>query len=273
MSVSRFSKITSFLWREPLVHFILAATVLITLHHFLVRPAIEVSPQLANGLRKEYETRWSRKATDADMARLVRDYIEDEVLFREALKTGLVNDNRVRALLVATMRSSLRPILNAPTDADLEKLRAETPDTYRFPAQVGFEHVSFSDEKSIPAGLLEKLRAGAPTAGLGEAVHLANPLPPTFRPQLERIFGPDFVKALLQCKKDVWNGPIKSERGIHFIRITTQDAPNDIPLDEIRTTLASQWNTVKENAAIADKARELRKSYRVVLPPNIPAQP
>jgi len=273
MSVSRFSKITSFLRREPLAHFVLAAAVLITLHHCLVRPAIEVSPQLANGLRKEYETRWNRKATDADMTRLIGDYIEDEVLFREALKTGLVNDNRVRALLVATMRSSLRPMLVPPTDADLEKLRSESPETYRFPAKIGFEHVSFTDEKNIPVGLLEKLRSGASTAGLGDAVSLANPLPPTFQPQLDRIFGPEFTKSLLLCKKDVWNGPIKSERGVHFIRITTLDSPKDIPLDETRTTLASQWNTVKENAAIADKARELRKSYRVVLPPNIPAQP
>lgn len=260
------SKIKAFIRGEPLVHFLIAASVLFAAYHWFARPVIEVSPPVVNGMRKEYESRVGRKATEAEVAHLVQDYLEDEVLFREALSTGLTHDNRVRAMLVETMRRSLRPVVKPPTDAELATLRAETPEIYRLPAQISFEHVTFSDEKNIPAGLLEKLRGGASAAGLGDAVRLANPLPATFQPQIEHMFGPEFTSALLKCEEGVWNGPIKSLRGIHFVRTLKREVPKDMPMDQIRTTLASQWNTVHENAEISRKVMELRKSYRISLP-------
>ncbi|MGH7290239.1 MAG: hypothetical protein ACREJT_03455, partial [Myxococcota bacterium] len=190
MSLLRFSNLAKFVRHEPLAHFLVAAGLLLLAQHFLLRPEIAISPQLVNGLRKDYEARIGRPATDVEVHKLVDSYLEDEVLFREAQRSGLTNDNRVRSLLVQTMRSAMRPVVTPPTDAELQTLRAETPEVYRLPAQVSFEHVSFLEEKSIPTGLLEKLRGGAPSEGLGEPVRITSPLPLTFQPQLEHMFGP-----------------------------------------------------------------------------------
>jgi hypothetical protein len=266
-----FSKIRLFMWREPLVHFVFAAACLLLLHRLFVKPAIEVSPQLVSGLTKEYENRLGREAAPAEVKRLVHEYLEDEVLYREAINSGLIHDNHVRTLLVETMRKSLRPVVSPPTDAELTALRAETPEIYRLPAKLSFEHVTFKDQASVPVGLLETLQGGAPMAGLGDPIQISNPLPATFQPQLEHMFGADFTAALLKCKVGVWSGPIPSLRGVHFVKVITHEEAHDMPLEQIRSTLASQWTTVEENASISKQVLTLQNSYRVHLPPGFSA--
>lgn len=262
-----------FIRQEPLIHFLVAACLLLAAQHFLLRPQIAISPQMVNGLRKDYEARLGRTATEEEVSKLVDGYLEDEILFREAQRSGLMNDNRVRGLLVQTMRSAMRPAIDPPTDKDLEALRAETPDIYRLPAQVSFEHVSFEKEESIPPGLLDQLRGGTAATGLGDLARMANPLPLTFQPQLERMLGREFVQTLLGAEKGTWSGPFKSLRGFHFVRVIERKEPQDMPMEQVRSTLASQWNTVRENAAISEKARELRSAYRISLPPGFSARP
>lgn len=261
-----FSRVAAFLRQEPLVHFFLAAALLWAARHIIGKEEINVSRQTVHGLRVEYENQGNRKASDAVMKRLIDDYVEDEVLYREALRSGLTHDNRVRALLVDTMRKSLRPVVPPPSDADLIKLRAEGPEPYQYPARASFEHVSFIDETRVPPDLLEKLRSGASTTGVGDAVRLNNPVPPTYSPQLEMIFGADFTAALMKCEPKVWSGPFKSQRGVHFVRVVMHEEAKEMPMDQVRTTLASQWTTIQENAAISRKVTELRNSYHIIQP-------
>lgn len=263
---SKVSKLPALL-KEPLVHFLAAAALLTVGYHFLARPEVTVSPQLLGGLRKEYEGAIGRQATPAEMTKLANEYLESEILYREALRNDMVKDNRVRGMLIQTMRTSLRPIVREPAEADLETLRQETPEIYRYPAKVGFEHVSFPNADAAPPDLLEKLRAGASPQGLGDGqMKLANPLPPTFRPQLEHLFGTEFTATLTGCKEGTWEGPFTSTRGVHFVRVLTQEPEHDMPMSELRPTLIAKWTSRQESRIISEKVAELRDSYRVNMP-------
>lgn len=260
--------------KEPLLHFLIAAALLLVAWHFFAKPEVKLSPQLISGMVKEYESALGRAATPDEVKKITDEYIESEILYREALRTGLIQDNRVRGLLVQTMRTSLRPIVPPPTEADLVALRNQTPEIYRYPAKVGFEHVSFSDAKAVPEGLLEKLRAGTPPQGLGDpTVRLANPLPPTFSTQLNHLFGQAFTETLLKCEKGVWSGPFTSNRGVHFVKVLSSEPEQDMPMAELRPTLTGKWTGLKEAEGISRKVEEMKKSYRVVLPPVTPVKP
>lgn len=265
--------VTAFL-REPLLHFLVVAVLLLAAWHCFARPEVKVSPQLLSGMRKEYEASVGRTATPQEVAKIADEYLESEILYREAIRTGLMQDNRVRGLLIHTMRTSMRPIVPPPTEEELVAFRNLTPEIYRYPAKVSFEHVSFADAQAIPAGLLEKLRSGATPQGLGDpAVRLANPLPPTFRPQLDHLFGDAFTQTLMHCEKGVWAGPYVSKRGVHFVRVISMEAEKDMPLSELRPTLIGKWTGVKEAEGISRKVQEIKKSYRVILPPALPEKP
>lgn len=258
---------------EPLVHFFLAAALLLLGYHLFGRPEVRVSAQLLNGLKKDYETRAGRPATEGEVERISKEYLESEILFREALRTGLVRDNQVRNLLIYTMRTSLRPILPMPSDEALEALRKKAPEAYRFPAKLSFEHISFSNAKNIPAGLLEQLRSGASPQQFGERMQLASPMPLSFTTHLEHLLGPKFMLAVEKFEVGVWSGPVASARGIHFIKIIERQPERDMPMSEIRPTLVGKWNSLRENEAISEKVAEVLQSYRVIMPPRHPQSP
>jgi len=264
------SRVGSWL-REPLLHFLIAAGLLTAGYHFFGRPEVKVSAQQLTNIRKDYEAALGRPVTQEEFHKMLDDYLENEVLYHEAIRNGLLQDNRVRGLLIQTMRTSLRPIVPAPTEQELIDFRNQTPEIYRYPDKISFEHVSFATGTAVPDGLLEKLRAGATPQGLGDpTIRLANPLAPTFKPQLEHLFGPDFTTELMKAPLNEWAGPYTSSRGVHFIRITSRDPEHDMPMSELRATLAGKWTGVKEAEIISQRVKELMKSYHVVTP-GIPA--
>lgn len=261
------------LLREPLCHFVVVAALIVGAHQLYLRhsrPKIEVASEWLDSLGRDYELRSGRKPDEAERIQLAHDYVEEEILFREAQKAGHDEDPRVRHLLAMTMRETLEPVVADPSEADLEEMRARDPESYRFPAGVTFEHVSFPSTAEAPPDLLDTLRKGGSVPS-SPAVRLPNPMPMTWMPQVEKMFGKDFADAISETKRGEWNGPLTSTRGVHFVKIREYTAPRDIPMDEIRTALKTKWITARQKAAVSEKVAEFRKGYRVVLPPGIPA--
>lgn len=256
------------LWREPLLHFTVAAAVLVGAqrwHQHASRPELRVTKEWLDTLARDYELKTGHRPDSAERAKLLDDYIEEEVLFREAQKSGHEEDPRVRHLLALTMREAMEPVVADPSDAELEELRAKSPETFRFPAEVSFEHASFKSTDAIPPGTLETLRGGG-TAGMAAEMRLPNPLPETWIPQIGRMFGDEFAEALANCKEGEWSGPINSTRGVHFVKILKYTAPREMPMTEVRPALITKWTTDRQKAAVSGKVAELRKGYRIIVP-------
>lgn len=262
------------LFREPLLQFLVLALVLVgaqRVYQSRSRPVLQVTPEWLEALARDYEGKTGRQPDAAQRVKLAHDFIEEEVLFREAVKMGNVEDPRVRRILVATLREAIEPVVADPPDAELENLRQQSPETYRFPAQVSFQHASFPTAAEIPAGLLDDLRGGGTPPPPAPSMHLPNPLPTTWLPQIERMFGPEFARAVAAAKPGEWHGPLTSLRGVHFVKVLEFTPPRDMPLAEIRSALTAQWIKARQQAVVSEKVAELRRGYRLVLPPDIPA--
>ncbi len=259
--------------REPLVWFAIVGAALFSAFSAVERvrrPKAEVTAEWLAAVSNDSERRTGRPLThDALVAEAHRE-LETEILYREALKQGRADDPRVRGLLAAILREEYEPVLADPSDEELRAYREKHPDAYRFPEQIAFAHVSFANKKDIPAGVLERLKAGEMVVG-DPAVKLANPLPLTWLPQLKMLFGEDFLKSLERCRPGEWAGPFESKRGLHFIKVTERQAPREMSFEEVKPALASQWLKEKQAEAVSAKVTELRRGYRVVLPEGIPA--
>ena len=134
------------------------------------------------------------------------------------------------------------------------------------PSQASFQHVSFRDRTEVPHGLLKRLRAGEAPPASSPGIRLANPLPPTYRPQLEQIFGKDVADSIFTLPLNEWQGPFTSPRGVHFVLITAREPEKPIPFAEIRGMLEAKWIEQRENEAIAEEARKISEEYTIVLP-------
>lgn len=261
------------LLREPLLHFTLVAALLVGAHRLYSahsRPEVRVTPEWLDSLARDYELKTGRPPDDTERVNLAHAWLENEILCREALKTGHTDDPRVRGLLAAIMRETLEPVIADPTDADLEAFRRQHPEPFRYPAQVSFEQATFAHAEEIPAGLLEKLRTGTPPPQAA-ALRLPNPMPLTWLPQLEKTFGADFAASVVAAPPGEWTGPLTSSRGVHFIKVVRYEAEREMPIEDVRPALIAKWLEAQRNAAVSAKVAGMRANYRIELPPSIPA--
>ena len=109
------------LWREPLVHFLLGGAALFLLYSVVAeepasrRDRIAVGEERVASLAATFQRTWLRAPTRAELKRLVQDFVDEEILYREALELGLDRNDLVVRLpgLVACCSS----ILNLSDDA------------------------------------------------------------------------------------------------------------------------------------------------------------
>jgi hypothetical protein len=258
----------SSIMREPLLQFLIAGGLLVAAHRLYVgisRPVIEVTPEWAETLARDFEVKSGHPPDPADRKELIRDYVESEILYREAKKQGMVEDPRVRRLMLLVQREIMEPVVPDPSDAELEKMRQTEPEAFHFPAEIRFEHASFTTAAEIPDGELEALRGGGKAVS-PEAMRLPNPMPKTWLPQIEKMFGKDFAAAVSKCKPGEWNGPFKSALGVHFVKVLEYTPSREMPMSQVRSALVSRWTSDRKKAAVTDKVTELARDYRIILP-------
>jgi hypothetical protein len=228
---------------------------------------VEITAAAVEAQAAGHRSRMGRDLTTQELARLPQELLQDEILFREAQKRGMVSDNQVRSTLIAMMRSTLKPVFEAATDEELQALRSRLPrENTTLPPQISFDHVSFAKAENIPLDLLEKLRSGADATTQGEPAKLANPLPPTYRPQVERLMGREFAEQAFVQPIGQWRGPITSTQGIHFVRVISRQTERPMEFAAIRSMLESHWMNEKLAEAVTREVNQLKGDYRVILP-------
>lgn len=250
--------------REPLVQFLVLGVLLVAAH----RVISAVSPEeiVITGDQVDAVAEAIQR-DDLDRETIARGLLRDEVLYREGIRRGLGEEPMVREVVIRQLRKELEPVLPEPTDEELRALREQLPDRYDQPAKISFEHVSFPDRGSVdPADLLERLRAGEDFRGFGQAVRLANPLPPTFATQLERVLGKTASDEIFAMEPGRWSGPVASDRGVHFVKVLAKQEGGPIPFEQVRPTLAAIWLKQRTDAEVDRQVDEMAGDYRVVLP-------
>lgn len=257
-------------WKtSPVLHFMLAATLLTAGHWVYSRIAnkeVKVTREWVEVLEKDFNMQIGRPPTDRERQELVAEQVKNEILCQEALAAGHLEDPRVRRLLAATMREKLEPVVPEPSDAELEKFRTIDPASWRSPAAVSMDHVSFAKgSPAPPPDALDRLRAGEALKGEG-SLALANPMPMTWMPQIEKIMGSDFAASLKTMPEGEWMGPVESTLGAHFVRVIRRDPETDMPFESIRSALAAKWIESKKDEVIREAVDAAKSRYRISVP-------
>ncbi|MDQ8207421.1 peptidylprolyl isomerase [Coraliomargarita sp. SDUM461003] len=256
--------------KEPVVHFALIAFVMLGVHSIyqsFSKPEIVLTEAQVEQMKVAAEKETLETGNQIETAQLVRTYIEDQILLEEALRRDLTESSQVKELLVELIRNELKPVLREPSDEELIELRQTTPEEYRFPPRLSFEHVSYrKDSTAIPDNLLAQLNSGKTPSGLGDPIRLANPLPLTYKPQLDRLLGEAVSDSLFELELGQWQGPYLTDRGTHFVRIIEKIGPMDMPFEQVRRTLQSNWESAQQQAAVDAAIHELAKPYLIEVP-------
>jgi peptidyl-prolyl cis-trans isomerase C len=269
------------LLREPLVHFVLLGVALFVLQR-AVAPAgddreIVVPASLADGLARDYARRAAHEPTPEEREKLLQRWIDDEVLYREALALGLDRDDViVRRRLVQKMGFLLEgsaPV-PAPTDADLAAFFAANAQRWARPDRVSIEHVFASygtpgvEAEDRVTAWIPELAAGRSPASFGDPFMRGRVMTRASEDQLAGGFGADFAKAVIALPEGVWSGPIASSYGAHAVRVTER-VPGSVPsLAEIRDAVEKDWRDEQRESLDRQAVETLRRQWSVRIEPD-----
>lgn len=263
------------LWRQPLLHFLLAGAAIFALNAVRGTPdsatsnRIVVTVAQVERIAGLWQRTWGRAPSEAELQALVRDHIREEVYYREALKLGLdVNDTVIRRRLRQKMEflTTDDVAAAAPDDTALQAFYEQNAERYRKSPVFDFTQVYFSLEDAADVRTrqaLAALRRGASPDDFGDSIGLPRTMGRANEADIARTFGSAFYQALNALQPDAWSGPVASGFGQHLVKVTNKEAAHVPALDAIRTDVTNDW-LAEQSAAARDKVYAvLRAGYEV----------
>ncbi len=264
-------------WRsEPVFHFLVLGAALFALHRLVAPPGVTrriVLPEpVIRGLRQDHLRRYGTLPTASEEAALIQRFIDDEVLYREALALGLDRgDIIVRRRLVQKMEfltEDMEPIPE-PRDDELEAYLDAHLERYAVADRVALSQVFASNDHhpedvSVRAARLRaQLVAGADPSRLGDPFLRGRDFPLKTERELGGIFGTAFAARIMSLPVGSWSEPIASTYGLHVVQVT-QHAPARRPsLAEVRAAVRRDWQEEQRAAANRAALARLRQRYDI----------
>jgi hypothetical protein len=209
------------------------------------------------------------------MQSLIDDYVREEVLYREALVSGLDKDDTiVRRRLVEKMEFLSQELASAaPSEKVLQEYFLENREKFRIPAEVAFSHIYFSTSKRgstaegdatrALVGLSSRQISVAPFSGMGDPFMLQNEYPLQTQQQVKELFGDEFAGKIFQLEPGAWAGPLRSGYGFHLVRVL-QKLPSRVPeLAEVRGQVLTDFKNRRLQTASEGFYSQLRRRYQV----------
>jgi hypothetical protein len=218
------------------------------------------------------------------LADIIRQYIQEEALYRQAMAYGMAKDDYViKRRMVQKMEflaEGTRPAVTSLTTSELEAYYEEHREGYKLPAAVTFTHVFFSAERHGAAvdklaketlGILSENRVRfdqAPNYG-DRFPYQLNYVERT-QEEVASHFGEEMAQAVfrLQPEKARWQGPIRSEFGVHLVLLTRAEAARIPSLNEVSDQLASELQRSREVERKKNTIDKLIDDFEIRLSPE-----
>jgi PPIC-type PPIASE domain len=244
---------------------------------------IVISVQRAATLADGFSRTWRRPPTEQELQGLVNDYIREEVLYREGRAAGLDRDDFViRRRVRQKMEFLVEDTAAEPTDEQLVAYLASNPERFRTEDRLSFHHVFLSatrrgsaldgDAMQI-ADTLARTSVPVDTATIGDPFLLGEEFHEMSQSDVARSFGEGFAKQLSAVDPGLWQGPIPSGFGVHFVFVDERAKGGLPPFDLAREAIRREWLNARRIEAEQKLYRTLRDRYQIVVetPPKTAA--
>ncbi len=268
-------------YRDPLLHFLLIGAGL-----FVVNTAIRQNTKTdaagrivitaadVDRLRESWTRNRGRRPTDAEMRLVLEHMVREEVLFREAMRLGLADeDTVVRHRMVAKMEFLNSSVAEQaePVESDLRAFFTDRRENYQSSPTISFEHVYFDRDLRGDAAFgdarrtLSALRSDPSAPAHADAFDGEIEYALQTSADVQRVFGKRFADAVFALGVDMWQGPLESDRGVHLVRVLEKlnAAPSDF--ERVRERVLRDWRVDRRRTAEAEAYERLRETYHIVI--------
>jgi len=260
---------------EPLLHFIVISLLFFASYDLLNPEELDekvvvVSEGRIAQINNGFLTRWNRAPLPAELENAIHGFAIDEMYQREARALSLdVGDKVIAQRLRKKMTYLLEDLAsgNEPTKEILKVHYQENSDKYLAAAQYGFKQVFISsDRREAELNallLLQKIRIDQGLTPEGDGSLLPSEVKLLPKEQLARKFGDLFVSGLGSLDLDQWQGPIKSNFGLHFVFLQSKKPEMIKPFDVVKKSVLHDWQYQNNKTYQEQYEQSLLKRYTI----------
>jgi hypothetical protein len=253
------------LFKEPILWFTVIGIILFAIDRNLSKDSIIVDDALKTQLTGLWQTQMRRDPSDAELESLVENWIREEVLYREALKLGLDNnDTIIRRRLVQKINFLSEGVSDdAVTDEDIAAYHQAHIEDYTLPARYTFRQV-FVKDQTQSTQVLASLKAGDEWLKLGAASLLPSSFIAKTKREITSQLGSQFTSQLNLLSQGRWVEPIKSTFGLHLVYLDIIHPPEVTPAEMASEKIHADILFQRSQQATTQYYDTLREQYEIV---------
>ena len=266
--------------KEPLLHFLVLGALIFLVYQGVAGPGpsreqIVISKGQQENLLNTFTRTWQRAPTPDEFQGLLRDYIRQEIAYRESTSMGLDQDDIViRRRLRQKLELLTEDIasLAAPTDADLQQYLENHADDFLIEPRLSLRQIYFSrdrrgDEAERDArDLLQRIETVAVETdpqSLGDPLPLPAEMAGLRESEVSRYFGDVFTDGLAGLEPGQWGGPVESGFGLHLVIIDERVPARAPELEEVREAVQREWSSQRRQEAVDGLYDRLAENYTI----------
>ena len=279
------------LFTEPLIQFLVIGASIYGAYALFGTPEedfrdtlVHVDSNRINAFISEWESRWNRPPTKEEIDGLIRSYIREDVLYRQAVEMGLNEDDPITRRRMAQKLEFLTgdlAMMVEPEEGELEAYFDENEAAYRQADQLTFIQV-FLDPDSREEATLDdaaELLAELQAAGLPDAQNLQagdqNMLQNYFQSattlSIARQLGNGFTESVMKLEPGKWHGPVLSGYGVHLVYVYDHQVAPPAEFEDVKASVLENWQLEQREEFNAEFLESLKERYEIVID-EIPAE-
>ena len=222
------------------------------------------------GLIDTWRDQVGRDPSDEEIVRIINNLVNEEILYREALKLDLDKNDRIIKRRLAQKVEFLKQEESEPSKADLENFYNNNKSKYVVEDLYTFKHYFFSNENNalIDANkslidLAEGSEVKSDPFILGNEINLAS------KNDIQKNFGSIFYEKLTLINENEWSEPIASDYGLHLVFIKKKITGYVPSFNQIYQKVYSDYMIIKRRENVIFFLDEIKQEYKVIINPDL----
>ncbi len=261
--------------RKIAIFFVIGVLILgldLTFSKFKDDKRIYVTEEEIYSLMNSWALQVGRNPNPDEAKAVIDNLIEEEILYREALRLGLDANDQIIKRRLAQKLMFLKQESKGTKLAELEisEFYKNNLDKYTIPEQFDFTHIYFSKEDD---GLARALNARAlldkSQEVKGDVFFLGKNFTNKSPKELRKDFGVNFSLEFENLKLNEWSKPIESTYGSHLIKLIGIQAARIPELEEIKPRVLVDLELERKDSNLSNYLNELKEDYEVIISRNL----
>jgi hypothetical protein len=258
--------------KEPLGHFIIIGVLAFALYSFVKGSyvdkdyAIQISKSEVEAMINKWMAQLKRPPTKQEIDIFLEDYVQREILFREAKSMGLDKNDMViknRMLQKIDFLTNDLLVTASPTDAEALKYFNDNLEKYTIPRKIDFIHIffnldkrNFDDAKQTALDVKKNLNKFSTVPNnyfeKGDLFILPYEFYDLSKDEVFNKFGQsELSEEIFGLEEKEWFGPYSSSYGMHLVYVNNKKSSATLKFEDVKSGI--------KDLLIKNKRRDTKK--------------